>query len=606
MIGRLRAGALVRAFRSSSPDWLQLADSHGFVLHSTKVNGQSVELLCLQAGDVHGEASTMDEVLDGQEYERLIAAGTEALAGPLVIDQPTRHAAPSSSMSDSQAERASREPPACSFSCFFTGAKEFTADAFDQILRMLPFPDPTANLPDASHSDEPRPDEALLICRQVSRTWCHASRRLFSDPHFLAHHLPLRTLLDLGCPAAAACYRLEAFPEEAKLTHKRRTALHLAVERRAAIQVVDRLLELHPAAASATDLRAILPIHLLAQATPPKRLGGLRPIGGVGGRHANNTYALERRNGSDEWQARCAEKLLARHPLGRCLFTKDRKTALHIACEHGAPASLVEVLLQPAVPGPRIDGANGSNTAAAASFFQHPSTLSIDSLNRLMKPDLPASVLAALTGRGGANAVHFAMSNARSPRADTVAALLRACPDAARAHDRNGALPIHMAIELARPAGREAAAQFTHNTDGREAPIPRTCPAVVASLLDAYPITLSWPCVDLLRLGGLGEGHLRRKLQREPWQIIEADDDGRTLLHHAAKCNASTPLLEWISAQNLNAARTQDKEGKLPLHYALTHRPPKVKAIEALLRAYPDGKTVGFGDQPLRVEDLGG
>ena len=72
------------------------------------------------------------------------------------------------------------------------------------------------------------------------------------------------------------------------------------------------------------------------------------------------------------------------------------------------------------------------------------------------------------------------------------------------------------------------------------------------------------------------------------------------LLHHAAMCNAPASVVESITAHHPESARQQDKEGKLPLHYALEHRPPTVRAIEVLLNAYPDGKTVGFGDQPLR------
>ena len=82
----------------------------------------------------------------------------------------------------------------------------------------------------------------------------------------------------------------------------------------------------------------------------------------------------------------------------------------------------------------------------------------------------------------------------------------------------------------------------------------------------------------------------------------EADAGGRLLLHLAAQCRASAAIVEGISSLHPEAVRQQDHNSKLPLHYALEHKPPNIGAVEVLLRVYPAGASVavGFGDQQFR------
>ncbi len=82
----------------------------------------------------------------------------------------------------------------------------------------------------------------------------------------------------------------------------------------------------------------------------------------------------------------------------------------------------------------------------------------------------------------------------------------------------------------------------------------------------------------------MGERLLLQKLRAEPWRVLEADSDGRFLLHDAARCGASATVVYLIAEMYPEALRQKDAECRVPLQHALLHKPPKVGSIEVLLR----------------------
>ena len=90
------------------------------------------------------------------------------------------------------------------------------------------------------------------------------------------------------------------------------------------------------------------------------------------------------------------------------------------------------------------------------------------------------------------------------------------------------------------------------------------------------------------------------------------------LLHHAARIGASAAIVSQLVAIHPDACKQQDTRQMLPLHYALSRasgggwagaaseeepskgaRGADVEVLEALLQAYPEGRSVGFGDRPM-------
>ena len=684
VVARLRAGEKFRAKHAAhAPGWVQLEAALGYILIETQINAQRVVLLSISGLDSDSDGTGLvsdDQLLDGRAFHELLEDRSSDLC-KLFAATTTAFTSASASASASAAQA---PPPSPSPSTViasnsnsvrpphFPSHEAFAADAFDHILRLLPCPatslTPTA---DPSAGGRPPPEAALLLCRLVCHEWRLATRHVLSDPRWLAAHLPLRSLLERRCSARAVAFRLAAAQDEAMATVKRRTVLHLAIECRADLATIDALLALNPKAAGAADLRLVLPLHLLASLAPltarasassdnghglARCGGGEEPpcesaaggagiataalaagAGGDGGAVAASagTDAGDRdgdrggdvlSDGGDDdakWRSACARRLLDFYPLGRCLYTKERKTALHLACESGAPAAFVQVLLQGDGGG---GGGGGSRAASATStaavvnvdepVIARLSGLTVEQANQRLKvnesavrpgpelvlgdPRLSSHALALLAGKGEASALHLAAGCGRPTSAAVVRALLRVAPDSARCRDREGRLPIHYAIEACTIGSREAL-KASAEGEGR-APASAAYLEVVAQLLDAHPVSqLSWSCLDLLRLGPLGKAALKRKLAAEPWRALEVDDAGRLLLHHTARSRAAADLVDIITALHPDAARQQDKDSRLPLHYALEHNPPIVAVIEALLGTYPAGGMVGFGDQPYEV-----
>jgi len=120
----------------------------------------------------------------------------------------------------------------------------------------------------------------------------------------------------------------------------------------------------------------------------------------------------------------------------------------------------------------------------------------------------------------------------------------------------------------------------------------------ISLLMDAHPITCEWSCVDLLRLRGLADDHLVCKLRYEPWHALTFDSERRTLLHHAARYQATIRIVALLLRLHPQATRVEDAEQRLPLHYAMMHPRPLVSAVEAMLLAYPEGCYDSFGNRP--------
>ena len=179
---------------------------------------------------------------------------------------------------------------------------------------------------------------------------------------------------------------------------------------------------------------------------------------------------------------------------------------------------------------------------------------------------------AAVRGRRNRLALHVAAACGAS--AAVIGEQLVAYPEGAKARDSDGLLPLHHAV------------------------LSRATPPVLTRLLDSHPPCPAWECADLLRLEALGEGPLRHKLRAEPWRAAIPDADGRLPLHHALSCDAPAEVVELLVMIHPGACRKQDRHARLPLHYAMMRELPAVSSIEALLRAYPEARTAGFGDRP--------
>ena len=462
-----------------------------------------------------------------------------------------------------------------------------TADIFDFILRFLPCSCDT--------------EAALTRCQLVCRSWCCAARRVLSDPQHLATHLSLRTLLHPRYPAAAARCRLAIYPDEAQHLHKRRTILHAAIEHRAPIETIALLVSTQLSLAERADLRGVLPVHLAASVaaelcTPHGETAPTRE-GTSNGQTA--TWVVRRMEAghlAEDWQQQCITLLLGASPQCRHLYSKARQTALHVACETGASARVVSTILgvvaatdtggcKPAIPPkaapntgvllntdtplPTADAPLASLSVAlpvdlgsASSILAAPvAEFNRRVLQGLWRRITPAG-LAALPSKNGAIALHLAARRGADSRAGVISSLLEAHPAGARTRDRDGLLPLHMAVQSGAPV------------------------AVVALLLDAFPIDRSWSPVDLLGLNHLGESFLHAKLAAEPALAAQPDAERRLLLHHAARSSSVPSIVAACAAVHPAATRQQDAYGKTPLHYALERQPDVVIGlIEVLLHA---------------------
>ena len=133
-------------------------------------------------------------------------------------------------------------------------------------------------------------------------------------------------------------------------------------------------------------------------------------------------------------------------------------------------------------------------------------------------------------------------------------ALLKAHPDGAKQKDKNGRLPLHVAVE-------------------RQAP-----EEVTLALLKAHP-----------------DG------------AKEKDENGRLLLHSAADRQAPEAVTLALLEAHPDGAKEKDENGRLPLHVAADRQAP-VEVMLALLDAHPDGaKDKGqYGLLPLHVAAVSG
>jgi ankyrin repeat protein len=402
---------------------------------------------------------------------------------------------------------------------------DFSADALECVLRQLPCPPPSAvratSSDAASAAAEPTPttptptggverghvraDEALLVCKRVCKGWLAGARRVLSDADWLAARLHLRDLLVAGAPPSAVRRRLAARPTEANETLKRRSVLHVACEHAACACTLSALLTAAPQHAAGRDIRNVLPLHLACQTASA---------------NADACAAVE--------------LLLGAYPYGRALLTKERKAPLHLACEHSAGVDVVRALLRmpPGASGgadcasggadaPRgppsclpaaVSGASAAASGAAAPVPRD-AQLGIYASER--QPS--ACEYAAMRGKREMLPLHLACAHGAC--ADVVSALLGAYPEGATERDREGLLPLHHACS---PTRRDAA------------PPAASEPRVLALLLAAHPVSTSWPCADLVRLGALGEPALRHKLRAQPWHARLADDARQLPLHAAA------------------------------------------------------------------------
>jgi hypothetical protein len=232
---------------------------------------------------------------------------------------------------------------------------------------------------------------ALLACRRVSSAWRDAARRVLSSSAWQSG-IALRVLLDNRAPAAAVRARLAVTPAEAhELDGALWPPLHRALQRRASAPVIAALLEsdfaaprvrapgkllpLHVAAsagATAEVMRALLDAHpraaheegkgsrlpLHCAATCPhlptdalEALLAANPAAALSRAH-DGCLPLHLAAGTSRASPDVVRALLRCAPAAAREPGRDGMLPLHLAARHGAPSSVVRLLLQEYPRGP--------------------------------------------------------------------------------------------------------------------------------------------------------------------------------------------------------------------------------------------------------------
>eukprot|EP00811_Abedinium_folium_P035163 NODE_7980_length_1533_cov_3.870555.p1 GENE.NODE_7980_length_1533_cov_3.870555~~NODE_7980_length_1533_cov_3.870555.p1 ORF type:complete len:282 (+),score=37.93 NODE_7980_length_1533_cov_3.870555:560-1405(+) len=144
--------------------------------------------------------------------------------------------------------------------------------------------------------------------------------------------------------------------------------------------------------------------------------------------------------------------------------------------------------------------------------------------------------------------------------------LFKANPDAVKEWDRDGSLPLHIALCPVRASNAVKEMFFMHT-----ALEVRPSDAVIGMLLNAHP--------DAAK---------------------KRDGNGRQPLHAALEVRASDALIEMLLKAHTYAAKERDGNGWLPLHRALRDRASDA-IIEMLFKENPDAVKTrsGNGWQPL-------
>ena len=149
-----------------------------------------------------------------------------------------------------------------------------------------------------------------------------------------------------------------------------------------------------------------------------------------------------------------------------------------------------------------------------------------------------------------------------------VEALLKAYPDAAKAKDKDDMLPLHHAAYKAEVG-------------------------VVEALLKAYPDAAKakdeYGMLPLHRAAMYTAevGVVEALLKAYPDAAKAKDVCGMLPLHSAARYKAEVGVVEALLKAYPDAAKAKDKYGILPLHHAAKDK-AEVGVVEALLKAYPD------------------
>ena len=178
---------------------------------------------------------------------------------------------------------------------------------------------------------------------------------------------------------------------------------------------------------------------------------------------------------------------------------------------------------------------------------------------------------------------------------ETLLAILKAYPAAAKSLDGRGRTPLMLLAERYAPSTTNTsllaallrehpqAAQIT-SSDG------------TARCEGCMPLhaAISRDASDLVILSIL-TAHVPAVLHHEAW-------DGRLPLHIAAQRGCSAPLIESLVRAHPSAALAIDYHGYTPLHLALMHRAP-LGSVERLLQAAASAASVvgPYGETPLHL-----